>query len=585
MFSKLIGIMALLFLGAPHLFSQREDYVWELGYRLDIPTSDTSYGRSELIFTDSSMMVKKTFNILNPLDYTNASISDSSGHLLFYTNGLEVYNKNYEIMPNGDGLNPGEFAKTREGDGYSVPDGALILPIPGKMNKYLLIHHTIDRDTRYWDWHAENMLTTLIDMSLKDGLGDVVYKNVSVYKDSLSYGGIDACRHANGRDWWILCPYFTGKKMFIFLLDSSGLHLNSTQNFPYKLYPGTGQAVFSPDGSKYGFFHDNDLFVREFFLCDFDRCNGLISNFHFGQIPDYHYNGIAFSPNSRFLYLATGTLLYQLDMNDPSPFDTKIQIDTVDGFKSLGNVRSFFGFMQLAPNGKIYICNGVGPKHLSTIERPDIKGKACEVRQHNISIVANSSMTNFPNFRLGPLFGSGCDTLNKLPIIKWDYKQDTLDRYSFHFNDESKYEIIDRFWDFGDPSSSDDTSTNKSPIHRYKQDGVFEVCLSVKNSSGRDTLCKQIDISTTATSFHKGLHNIVKTYPNPFLDVINIQLLDLENRNLSYKFVNQMDKVLKSGILLPKIQSLDLSFFEAGVYYLIVYYKGEPIYFDKIIKL
>lgn len=37
-----------------------------------------------------------------------ASISDSAGNLLFYTNGEKVWNKNHEVMPNGEGLEIGK---------------------------------------------------------------------------------------------------------------------------------------------------------------------------------------------------------------------------------------------------------------------------------------------------------------------------------------------------------------------------------------------------------------------------------------------------------------------------------------------
>ncbi|MBK7107739.1 MAG: hypothetical protein IPH61_00930 [Bacteroidetes bacterium] len=36
-----------------------------------------------------------------------ATISDSSGNLLFYTNGQNVWNKEQELMPNGTGLEIG----------------------------------------------------------------------------------------------------------------------------------------------------------------------------------------------------------------------------------------------------------------------------------------------------------------------------------------------------------------------------------------------------------------------------------------------------------------------------------------------
>ncbi|TXI67741.1 MAG: hypothetical protein E6Q46_02540 [Flavobacterium sp.] len=33
-----------------------------------------------------------------------ATLSDANGNLLFYTNGITVWNRNHQIMPNGTGL-------------------------------------------------------------------------------------------------------------------------------------------------------------------------------------------------------------------------------------------------------------------------------------------------------------------------------------------------------------------------------------------------------------------------------------------------------------------------------------------------
>ena len=55
-----------------------------------------------------------------------ASISDSDGNLLFYTDGITVYNKNNIQMPNGFGL---------EGDPSST-QSAIIIPKPADENIY-----------------------------------------------------------------------------------------------------------------------------------------------------------------------------------------------------------------------------------------------------------------------------------------------------------------------------------------------------------------------------------------------------------------------------------------------------------------
>ena len=70
---------------------------------------------------------------------TGASICDSDGNLLFYTNGFRIYNRNFEIMQNGNNLNIGDFGAS----GYNalpVPDGAVIIPFVNSPNKYYVFH-------------------------------------------------------------------------------------------------------------------------------------------------------------------------------------------------------------------------------------------------------------------------------------------------------------------------------------------------------------------------------------------------------------------------------------------------------------
>jgi hypothetical protein len=85
-----------------------------------------------------------------------------------------------------------------------------------------------------------------------------------------------------------------------------------------------------------------------------------------------------------------------------------------DGFyQNIGlNFGTTFIWMQLAPDNKIYICAGP-PQYLHTIDNPDEPGLSCNVNQHSFKMPTFNaySMPNFPNYRLGPIDGSPCDTL------------------------------------------------------------------------------------------------------------------------------------------------------------------------------
>ncbi|MGO8056139.1 hypothetical protein, partial [Rhizobium leguminosarum] len=61
-----------------------------------------------------------------------ATQSDKNGNLLFYTNGIDVWNRNHEIMPNGTGLF-GSQTSTQSG---------IIVPQPGSDSIYYVF--TVD---------------------------------------------------------------------------------------------------------------------------------------------------------------------------------------------------------------------------------------------------------------------------------------------------------------------------------------------------------------------------------------------------------------------------------------------------------
>ena len=487
-------LIKLLLVSSIEVRSQKEDFTWMLG-RSGIE-SDSNFCRIQWTFNAQGYYhEQRAYKVDYRMDYTNASISDNLGNLLFYTNGHSIFNKAHQVMQNGDGLEAGVFANSAKESGAKLLGGALILPWPENQNLYLILHVTTDGMPFFW--YSLNLYSTLVDISLDSTKGDVIYKNQPVYTDSLVNGSLSACKHANGRDWWIPCFNYSGKKCFMFLFDPSGIRLHHIQEIPYSFEPsGNGQAQFSPNGNTYCFFHRNSQNYREFLLAEFDRCNGIYSNIKFNSIPGYDFVGVAFSPDSKLLYISTAYELFQLDLNDVEPFENRFRVDSIDGFTWMPLFPCYFSFMQLAPDGKIYINNGRDPAFLSTIEKPNLLGKECEVRQHHINITSNATLPNFPYFRLGPLEASSCDTLalGRLPISFWKEEKDNSNKFLLKFKDESKFQINKWEWEFGDPGSIDNSSNLQNPQHIFSKSGLFNVCLNVSNPIGKDTFCKTINI-------------------------------------------------------------------------------------------
>ncbi|MBK9107213.1 MAG: T9SS type A sorting domain-containing protein [Saprospiraceae bacterium] len=579
-------LLSILVFGWTALFAQWEDYNWMLG--ASSPQSDSTWSRIHWTFKDdNSYSEYRTYKVEHLLEFTNASISDNSGKLLFYTNGRSVFNRDYQKMPNGDGLNPGRYANSSMETGYKLIHGAIILPWPEHPGKYFIFHVTTDNIP--FVWYSLNLFTTLVDMDLDLGKGDVVYKNKSVYADSLVNGSLSACRHANGRDWWLPSFYYSGKKCFMFLLDPTGVSLHHVQDIPHTFETsGRGQSQFSPDGTRYAFFHQNSYSYREFFLADFDRCTGLFTNIEYSTMPRFDIAALAFSPNSRFIYLGTAYELYQLDLSKKDAFKNRLRVDSIDGFSSFPLFTSYFSFMQLAPDQKIYINNGRGPDYLSTIEKPDLEGKDCDVRQHNIHITSNATIPNFPYFRLGAMDGSLCDTLarGRLPLAQWSAKKDSTKPLKVNFTDSSLYQVREWYWNFGDPGSGLNESRLPNPAHEFSKDGMYNVCLVVKNEIGTDTFCNNVNVEIVSTNDMYRDHETLKEIqiiPNPFSEYIHINIPT--RKKLKYQLYNMLGSQLRIDELNNENNTIEMKEYPNGIYRIVILEEEKKIYTSLLMKV
>ena len=119
------------------------------------------------------------------------------------------------------------------------------------------------------------------------------------------------------------------------------------------------------------------------------------------------------------MYLGAYDRIYQYDMEATNWLSTEVKVAEYDGFKMFvlpnDSFPIAFDNMQLAPDGKIYIASGRNSQspYLHIIHAPDSAGVACNVEQRDITLLKQtaSNLPYHPNYRLGPVDGSGCDTL------------------------------------------------------------------------------------------------------------------------------------------------------------------------------
>src|SRR6185312_3073910 len=100
----------------------------------------------------------------------SASVSDTSGQLLFYTQGDTIWNKNNQIMPNGLGLIAPYISNSVD---HWTAQGQLIVHLINNPGHYYVFSMETDDDINV-DTNASRLFYSIVDMSLNGGLGDVV---------------------------------------------------------------------------------------------------------------------------------------------------------------------------------------------------------------------------------------------------------------------------------------------------------------------------------------------------------------------------------------------------------------------------
>jgi len=476
-------------------------------------------------------------------------------------------------MDNGQGLNPGPHADQWQDYGYILDQGAMALPWPEHDSLFLLLHMDKQLTPNQNSFQSAHFYYTLINMNRNNGLGAVIEKNQAFITDFLHKGKVVSTRHANGRDWWLLIRRYGTNTYHRILVTPIGL-INKGLEVEGQPIPSNsiGQATFSFDGTKFANVHltggiGNPTYVS---IYDFNRCSGELSNqIQFVYADTAWCAGISISPNNRFLYVSSFRYVYQYDLQAENIEASRVTVAVWDGYTEPASnlMATTFYLMQLGPDGRIYINSNNTAKHLHVIEHPDSLGLACGLCQHCFELATYSSFTlpNFPNYRLGPLEGSPCDTLRQPPVAVWSYMASGPE---LAFRDESYHDIRRWAWSFGDGA----IDTLPHPVHTYAQAGAYEVCLSATNPRGTDTRCQTIQVSLTATEEPaEGEAFSCALFPNPARGATTLRATGLPAGSATFTLRDALGREVVRQVLAPVggqlEQSLPLASLPAGNYW------------------
>jgi hypothetical protein len=543
------------------------------------PTND-EFGINILTFTDGSLNITDNQSAEAFFNDACAAISDSIGHLLFYSNGIDIYDKSHQVMQNGGLIN--EFNAT----GFDPPQSAIIIPWPMRPDKYILFH--LDEE---WFEYPDGWVLgggtgcfySVVDMSLNNGLGKVIQKKQPIVTDTVEYGKLAMVRHANGRDWWLIVPELRSNRFYTVLVDPYGIHDIGIQTAGAKReYPGIGQATFSPDGTKYVMQNSIGQWVGYYTdIYDFDRCSGMLGNHEQMHFVDTFAWGIAISPNSRWMYLSAEDKIVQYDLWADSVALSAKLIGVYEPFNDPFPTKFFWTF--LAPDNKIYIVTTSGSHTLHVIHRPDEAGTACAFEQRGVRLPCYNanSLPTFANYRLGPLDGSACDTLgiDNDPVSWWRYTQDTTNALAVEFTDLSYHEPAVWSWDFGDGI----TSNERHPFHIYDSAKVYQVCLTVSNSFDSDTHCKTLYLGVSAQD-NPVLQSQITVSPNPFNNRVSVAL-SANLRNPVFRLYDATGRLVHEQQVVHGINEVETIALNNGMYFWQVVDNGESIKAGRMVKI
>lgn len=417
-----------------------------------------------------------------------SSIANSKGQLLFYTDGISIYDKGGALMQSKDGTT------TPLGGSPNSTQSALIVPKPTCRGcEYLYYVFTTS------DINGKKQLSySLVDMRRNGGKGEIVEKN-QVLTDNTTER-ITSVRNDQDSTYWVVTHDYNSNAFKVYHVTKAGIEgptaypLGTLQNTPtqaegymkFSAQDSTGSrrlAMVVPGPPK--------NLVQ---IYTFSDSSGRLSaplTIDIGPAPPKAY-GVEFSPDGTKMYVTlqkddsdtTLSRLYQYDISlgDSARIaDSKILIDS--------SATQVYGALQVGSDGRIYMAIK-GSQYLGVINYPD-EDSQDEVRfvERGINLGGKTSQIGLPNFVFnftqessGPGFTYSDTCSNQATNFQASPLCDPIkDTYT---------------WNFGD-GSAPIVGQNQQVQHTYRNPGTYTVSLRLVNRCKDTTITQRLTIVAT----------------------------------------------------------------------------------------
>ena len=423
-----------------------------------------------------------------------SSIANSKGQLLFYSDGIKVWNKNGDEMTCTFGA-----CAPMKGSPNST-QSVLIVPQPTCRGcEYLYNVFTTS------DINGEKLLTvSVVDMRRNNGLGQIIEQNTTLQTPTTER--IAAVRNDRDSTYWVVSHDYGTNKFRIFHATTGGLvevaapELGMAHDSTNK---AEGYMKFSSPDSTTGY---RQLAVvipgpaRNYVeLYSFDDSTGTLTykkTMDLGPAPPTAY-GIEFSPTGEKMYVSfqgdngTKSYLKQYDLTLPDSLviETAITIDS--------SATQKFGALQFGPDGRIYMAIQ-GSEYLATIGEPE-----------------GNSLTGVDYERDGANLGGKKSQLG-LPNMVQDFTQESsgpgFEANGFCTNEPTQFQaspmcdpIEDSYsWDFLGNGQFTTPSKTQTATYTYTKPGTYMVAMRATNKCTDTTIVQEVTIYETPSNINLG---------------------------------------------------------------------------------
>jgi gliding motility-associated-like protein len=460
-----------------------------------------------------------------------STISNSQGELLFYTDGVSVWNRNHLVMTNGNGLT---------GDDSST-QSAIIIPKPNDGNIYYIF--TVDARAG-----ADGLRYSEVNMTLSNGMGSVT-ANKNILLEALTSEKITAVENADGESIWVIGHKWESNEFQAYLVDDNGVNRTPITSAVGSTHSGDlnntiGYLKASPNREKIACvksYTNNEVQVF-----DFNAATGVITNpitidnFISENLGPY---GCEFSPDSKLLYVseiirdgADYSKIHQYNLTLGS------QQNIINSDVIVAEETGLLGALQQALDGKIYVAKS-NAISICVIKKPNEIGVNCEYESETISLGGRSSRLGLPPFIQSYFFATNLFT-------NTCFGETTL------FSIDTSTVIDSINWNFGDPASgANNNSSNLNATHVYTAPGTYDIVITIDTEGETQIIYRTLTITDQPPVITIAPQTACDTQDsNPTFDLTtNIPSTILNNSSYFLSFYETLDEAntLANAISFP----------------------------------